>query len=610
MGVQWMAESLPAWGMWAGAMIWVMLTWLQWAAVLMGWGWILIAIFKVDATRPRTWVLAFWNGLASILMLLQIWHLFLPVNRMAWGVIVAVGIGALIGQRKMIARLQGELPGRSRRILGWAGVAVVCWMANRACGPGDFYDAGLYHLQAVQWMQQYAIVPGLANLHLRLGFNNSIHLFYAVLDQGIWAQRAGHLVNGMLVGMLGLMVTGAMVRICQTQRVRAVDCLTMFLGIAVVAWGVNPQVCSVAADLGSVVVMLVAAICFVEMFEADTQTNQRDYLAFSTVLLAAAAVSIKISCLGLAGLICVLAIGAWWWGRNGGTGRIKTAMLLVVCPLLLVGVWLLRNIILTGYPLYPLERWGFPVDWRVPLPTVKWLHEIFWNWVVHNWFDAPGASAQWLGTWFKTKILVHTSLWFGLGPFAGGTVALLVALGRWGRLRQLGREWVAVWLLLGATAVAIWPWVSVSPDPRYGSHLLFLWGGCGGALLAGTWLTPGGGRKWITILVLAWCVLPAVDYFGIQGAKLKHRINAVITWPGDDWGMHPLPAVPAMRIFTTNSGFSYFTPVKGDQLWLAPLPNSPEQPADLHLRVPGNIQSGFARNPEGVAPPPYPPGLK
>ena len=36
------------------------------------------------------------------------------------------------------------------------------------------YDSGLYHIQAVKWIEQYAVVPGLGNLHGRLAFNPNL----------------------------------------------------------------------------------------------------------------------------------------------------------------------------------------------------------------------------------------------------------------------------------------------------------------------------------------------------------------------------------------------------------------------------------------------------
>jgi hypothetical protein len=41
----------------------------------------------------------------------------------------------------------------------------------------DHFDTGLYYLTTIRWAQDYPVVPGLANLHTRLGFNQSLFLF-------------------------------------------------------------------------------------------------------------------------------------------------------------------------------------------------------------------------------------------------------------------------------------------------------------------------------------------------------------------------------------------------------------------------------------------------
>ena len=57
------------------------------------------------------------------------------------------------------------------------------------------YDHGLYHMQTVRWIHDFAIVPGLGNLHHRLAFNNASFLYAALLDSGPLAGRGYYLAN-------------------------------------------------------------------------------------------------------------------------------------------------------------------------------------------------------------------------------------------------------------------------------------------------------------------------------------------------------------------------------------------------------------------------------
>ena len=44
------------------------------------------------------------------------------------------------------------------------------------------YDSGLYHFSSIRWINEYAIVPGLGNLHGRLAFNQSFFTYVAALN--------------------------------------------------------------------------------------------------------------------------------------------------------------------------------------------------------------------------------------------------------------------------------------------------------------------------------------------------------------------------------------------------------------------------------------------
>lgn len=48
------------------------------------------------------------------------------------------------------------------------------------------YDTDLYHFSALRWMNEYASVPGLANLHSRLGFNAGFLILSAIFDNLWW----------------------------------------------------------------------------------------------------------------------------------------------------------------------------------------------------------------------------------------------------------------------------------------------------------------------------------------------------------------------------------------------------------------------------------------
>src|SRR5262249_38120630 len=70
--------------------------------------------------------------------------------------------------------------------------------------PISWHDTHSYHLNAVKWASTYPAVPGLVNLHARLAYNSSFHLFAALTDVWIFRDRSAHLALGFLLSMVSI----------------------------------------------------------------------------------------------------------------------------------------------------------------------------------------------------------------------------------------------------------------------------------------------------------------------------------------------------------------------------------------------------------------------
>ena len=130
----------------------------------------------VDTFRPAD----LWIGLAALVAYLQLWNLVAAVSWKATIVPVVTGLVGLglVGLGLGARRLRGF----KSLSLSWpivAGVVVaVLWLANRSLAAAFYYDLGLYHFAAIDYASQFAAIPGLGNLHGRLGAGNG-HLLRA-----------------------------------------------------------------------------------------------------------------------------------------------------------------------------------------------------------------------------------------------------------------------------------------------------------------------------------------------------------------------------------------------------------------------------------------------
>ncbi len=65
-------------------------------------------------------------------------------------------------------------------------------------GPNLMDDTDSYHIQMVKWVQEFGSVPGIANLHLRFGFNSSWFISIGVLSYPFRGLNTYTTLNGLV----------------------------------------------------------------------------------------------------------------------------------------------------------------------------------------------------------------------------------------------------------------------------------------------------------------------------------------------------------------------------------------------------------------------------
>ena len=142
---------------------------------------------------------SFWVGYSLTLLWLILWNFVLPVNVAALLVVLAAGALGVIRARSDLAAALAGSPWRPRAWEWLVLVAGSLWVVNHAMPPFASWDGVLYHVQAVKWAKAYPVVPGIANLHGPLAFNNSSFLYDAMVDSGWWEGRGYHVANAVFL---------------------------------------------------------------------------------------------------------------------------------------------------------------------------------------------------------------------------------------------------------------------------------------------------------------------------------------------------------------------------------------------------------------------------
>lgn len=529
-----------------------------------------------------------WVGYAFALLLLQVWHLLLPITALATVLIVMGGWLAAWEFRSAWRPRTWSLP------FAASVVVVAAWIAIRSMGELTLFDSGMYHVPFVNWVKAYPIVPGLGNLHGRLGFNPSSLLFAAVTDQGPWTDASQHIVNGFLVAMYAAHALARLAAITPRRpvRPRAMFELTMLPAILVTA--MRQDVRSLSTDLPAFVLLAVAGgMLFELLVEREDRSSPASADARFVALLATcgAAVCVKLSAAPFAAAAVLVAMIT-----QRLTLRHRLGHRAFWLPGLLILTWLVRGAVLTGYPLYPSRLLALPVDWRVNAEQAD--AEAAWITMSARNLNTNTieTSATWLRQWFVMVLSRGDLFAHVLAPVL---LSLLAGAAWFVRRRSGGIVWRrAAWLYI-PVVLSVLMWWLTAPHTRMAQAAFWV-------MAATTVSIALGGAPSLTVrrrsaLLLGSAVLFAVLAGRIALGELLRSpangrvvtlIGAVGTLPARDGWLAPMPT-PDLLQYLTPSGVDLAVPRVDNSCWNGPLLCTPHPLPQLALRQPGDLSRGF-----------------
>ncbi len=536
------------------------------------------------------WWEAFWSGWICTLFGLQVWHCWLRIDARALLATAAVGaLGfAVSGRAPWAALARGA---RSGWPLLVAAAVLVVWLSNRALGGPRNGDSGLYHIPTVRWLTEYPIVPGLGNLHGRLAFNQSYFLYVALLDVGPFTHRPAHLANGLLLAVLFARVLLGLSRLLRVrQPCRPVDLFYALCLPPAMILAFNINLTSPSPDFPVFVLGLVLSGQLIALLgESFARMNVR---LWEIMLLAAGGTTVKLSFAPLGVAVALLAAAAWlrraWPSPHRAWQVMAIAVFLAASGIV---PWMVRGIILSGYPAYPSTFGGAPVEWRVPPEAVIAEADFInpWKAVRAPWWRAS-LDLRWLGTWLRSLGWIERGVLLPLAIAAGAWLWGAVGAG-WRLLRagdtRGGRKRISTAILLPPLA-AIGACFIMAPRPRFAGAAFWLLAIESAGLAFGRALCAA--RRGVRFAAGVACLsLAGLPFFEGQPAWLPLR----------DFGGLPLPRVRPVQL---DSGLVVQFAGETMSCWNAPLPCTPYANQALRLRRPGDLASGFVVDASAAGP--------
>ena len=464
-------------------MIVTLLIWLYTLSLCYVYGQLFLKRLPIQADLPAAPLIVV-VGLIVLTTLASFFSLFFEIGFWFNVLVLAGAIAAILTNNVRAPRIQRPAAWIPLIVLGLA----LLLLLENATHPPVNPDTNIYHAQAIHWIENFPAVPGLGNLHGRLAFNSAWFISNAIFSLSFLGPGVSfHLTSSVLFLAVMLYFWGGFGQIARREYTPAALLKVLFFPIAFSLLGA--ELSSPGTDLPVSLLLWLIAVLWAE--------SDQPFQSILIVLLATFVVTIKLSA---APILLFLPITIFAT-ENTEKFSFKIAM---VWAALVLAPFLIRNVILSGYLLYPVPATGlFSFDWKVPLERAMGEQMAVLAWGRFPRLDAVRVLAmplsEWLPKWFNAqtpnrRLIVDAAL---LSP-------LLALPG----LRLTRRFWLG-WLtfLIGTLF-----WLFSAPDFRFGQGFLV-----GTILLALTpWLAALLGRaRFSSVKVSATASLLIAAYLGL-----------------------------------------------------------------------------------------------
>ena len=164
-----------------------------------GWG-TFIALKKITGVLPNQFPLVVFVGLASITTLGSLFSIFFRINWEFQLLLLTVGILLFIilqPYKHFIGTFKKPLTKVNWIFISFFVILSMILIHATSLIPAN-PDTSIYHAQTIHWIEDYPAVPGLANLHARLGYNSSWLLLNAIFSFSYLGLGSFHFMTGFL----------------------------------------------------------------------------------------------------------------------------------------------------------------------------------------------------------------------------------------------------------------------------------------------------------------------------------------------------------------------------------------------------------------------------
>jgi hypothetical protein len=391
-------------------------------------------------------------------------------------------------------------------------------------GPTLMDDTESYHIQMVKWMQEYGTVPGIANLHLRFGFNSSWFVSIALLSPKMEGINHYLLLNGLLS-----------LWFCHYLLEKIYSCI--------------PEKKSTNQKNGFLPFVAVLFACFIiwPMIRGNATNANYDFISTGCIIILFIEAASNFSGPDIEWLIwpCflftvrimnypLLLLGFFYFMSIFRRNRSKAFIISSASAFLLIGPFLARNVMLSGYPFFPVYQLDcFSFDWKADKQKIVEILEYIKYYNRVNPVRQSLASTralhfpEWIISWYRYLLL--SDKFIVLISFSSYLMLFLF----WRRTRLHFSQNHKI--LIGVMTLQLVSWLFIAPDPRfaYGPLLLGVFSLLWMLPKFGTLVTPKNGNLFLV------CLSAITLFYAVQKMATQNQYR--------NWGTPQRLPVPAME---------------------------------------------------------------
>jgi hypothetical protein len=547
--------------------------------LLAGWGGLCVRYLRFETDNP--WLYPFLGMFAAGTLFTAV-SLYWPLNGMALAVFILVGLVGLPGWARTFRKWHSAYSLEARAVF-WAIVFGATVVLAARCAytewPGFAYDTDLYHANTVRWLNEYGTPPGLASLHGRLGMNSIWLVLSALFDNVYWDNRIAW-VMGVLPFLCTIAYLSYNILFTTGKATRLFCGVMLFFAFTNVIRFPN-----LYYDLPALWInMMVFTEC---LARAENGWRMTPGQASALISLAALAFIIK----PMTGITLFFVTAAALYGLRKNHYLAIGHACRAFAPAVTAGiVWMTRNALLSGYPLFPLSLFPLPMDWTLPKEQVIAVYED-----IIAWARMPGPGYRqslhtwdWVVPWLERHI-GSRRFW----RYAG--LPLLMALPLWSKALCRRKNATPIFFAIWATS-SLFYWFFTAPDLRFGAVFfqIFFALGLAFALYQAAW--PASWKAYCA----AFLQNRRSYIFAPTLALLIVLSTSVDVFYNSKRSLFYIKGIPAKILSSRELDTSVtppillFFPINGnDRCGNSPIPCTPYDNPNLRLRVPGDLGSGF-----------------